>query len=90
MMDTLSVLAQRAGENDDWWGHMHGWSGGWMWLWGTLMMLSWWRSSPLSCGSSAARVTTPDRAVPERSSTSAYARRELTTAEFCDRLEELR
>lgn len=41
MMDTLSVLAQRAGDNDGWWGHMDGWGGGWMWLSGTLMMLSW-------------------------------------------------
>lgn len=25
-----------------WWGdHMSGWGGGWMWLWGTLMMLAW-------------------------------------------------
>lgn len=22
-------------------GHMDGWDGGWMWLWGTLMMLTW-------------------------------------------------
>lgn len=23
------------------WRHMNGWDGGWMWLWGTLMMLTW-------------------------------------------------
>jgi putative membrane protein len=29
------LLAQGSG-----W-HMRGWDGGWMWLWGTLMMLAW-------------------------------------------------
>jgi putative membrane protein len=31
-----SVVAQLAQAN-----HMRGWDGGWMWLWGTLMMLTW-------------------------------------------------
>ena len=30
------LFAQGAG-----WRHMNGWDGGWMWLWGTLMMLTW-------------------------------------------------
>jgi putative membrane protein len=30
------LIAQGAG-----WRHMNGWDGGWMWLWGTLMMLTW-------------------------------------------------
>jgi putative membrane protein len=30
------IVAQSRG-----WDHMSGWDGGWMWLWGTLMMLSW-------------------------------------------------
>ena len=34
---TNTLLAQAGG----WWDHMSGWGGGWMWLWGTLMMLSW-------------------------------------------------
>jgi putative membrane protein len=90
MMDTLSVLAQRARDNDDWWGHMDGWGGGWMWLWGTLMMLSWvaiiaaavWFLSRSRDG------TRPSRAreiLDER-----YARGELTTEEYRERLEELR
>jgi putative membrane protein len=36
MATALGVLAQASG-----WDHMRGWGGGWMWLWGTLMMLSW-------------------------------------------------
>jgi putative membrane protein len=34
-MGALAVLAQAR------WDHMRGWDGGWMWLWGTLMMLTW-------------------------------------------------
>lgn len=34
-MTTLGLLAQSCGRG------MHGWDGGWMWLWGTLMMLTW-------------------------------------------------
>lgn len=36
MTYVLAVLAQQR------WDHpMHGWGGGWVWLWGTLMMLTW-------------------------------------------------
>jgi putative membrane protein len=30
------IVAQSMGRD-----HMAGWGGGWMWLWGTLMVLSW-------------------------------------------------
>lgn len=36
MIGTLALLA-----NDGRWGHMDGWNGGWMWLWGTVMLLTW-------------------------------------------------
>jgi putative membrane protein len=36
MTETLAGLAQGGR-----WDHMQGWDGGWMWLWGTLMMLTW-------------------------------------------------
>jgi putative membrane protein len=35
MTTTIGIIAQSCG-----WG-MHGWDGGWMWLWGSLMMLTW-------------------------------------------------
>lgn len=38
MAYSLAVLMQGG---DGWYDHMDGWGGGWMWLWGTLMMLSW-------------------------------------------------
>lgn len=34
-------LAALLANDDEWFDHMHGWDGGWMWLWGTLMMLTW-------------------------------------------------
>lgn len=37
MAMTSAILMQ----GDGWYDHMNGWGGGWMWLWGTLMMLSW-------------------------------------------------
>lgn len=36
MNTSLDLLAQARG-----WDHMSGWGGGWMWLWGSLMMLTW-------------------------------------------------
>lgn len=89
-MNTLSVLARRAGDNDDWWGHMDGWGGGWMWLWGTLMMLSWVAiiAAAVWVVSRSRDGTRPNRAreiLDER-----YARGELTTEEYRERLEQLR
>ena len=89
MLDTVSMLAQRAGDNDGW-GHMDGWGGGWMWLWGTLMMLSWvaiiaaavWLFSRSRDGSQPSRAR---EILDER-----YARGELTSEEYRERLEQLR
>lgn len=36
MVGALALLAQ-----DGRWDHMDGWDSGWMWMWGTLMMLTW-------------------------------------------------
>ncbi len=89
-MITLSLLAQRAGDNDGRWGHMDGWGGGWMWLWGTLMMLSWvaiiaaavWA---LSRSRDGARTSRAREILDER-----YASGELTSEEYRERLEHLR
>ncbi|MGC1513049.1 MAG: hypothetical protein WA797_09065 [Acidimicrobiales bacterium] len=35
-----TILGRLLADTDGW-GHMDGWGGGWMWLWGTLMMFSW-------------------------------------------------
>ncbi|MDZ7674792.1 MAG: SHOCT domain-containing protein [Acidimicrobiales bacterium] len=79
-----------AGRSDDgWFHHMDGWDGGWMWFWGTLMMLSWvviiagamWllMRSRADSGSSRARDILEER----------YARGELTTEEYRERLDNL-
>jgi putative membrane protein len=79
----------------DRWGHMGGWDGGWMWLWGIAMMLLFvvlivWvvRSTTAGHGSQQPTRDPADRAreiLAER-----YARGELTTEEYRERLEHLR
>src|SRR3546814_12557067 len=89
-MITLSLLAQRAGDNDGRWGHMDGCGGGWMWLWGTLMNLSW-------VGIIAAAVWAVSRSRdgtrPSRQRANhdeRYANGELTTAACTKRIGQLR
>ncbi|HEX6236879.1 MAG TPA: SHOCT domain-containing protein [Acidimicrobiales bacterium] len=91
-MNTASTIAATLVQNDDgWWDHMSGTGGGWMWLWGTLMMLTWvaviaaavWfvgRSLTSGRSSSGAREILDER----------YARGELTTEEYRERLDQLR
>ena len=90
-MLTFTVLAQRAGDSDGW-GHMDGWGGGWMWLWGTLMMFSWvaiiaaaiWLLSR-SRDTTGSRPSRAKEILEER-----YASGELSTDEYRERLEHLR
>lgn len=73
-------------------GHMDGWGGGWMWLWGLLMMVGvvlavvWLvrsvaRNQPLrsDAGTDRARAILAER----------YARGELTTEEYQERIDHL-
>lgn len=42
LLISTQVLADNGGRGDmDGWGHMGSWGGGWMWLWGSLMVLFW-------------------------------------------------
>lgn len=92
MLSTHSVLAQA---NQDGWGHMDGWGGGWMWLWGVAMMVLFvvaivWlvRASSGGIGRSGGSPRDPvERAreiLAER-----YAQGELTTEEYRERMSEL-
>ena len=91
-MTTFATIAQQLADADGW-GHMDGWGGGWMWLWGTLMMFSWvaiiaaaiWlvgrnRDTAGPRPSSRARDILEER----------YASGELTTEEYSERLDHLR
>ncbi len=81
--------------NDDRWDHMDGWGGGWMWLWGIAMMalfvvlIVWLVRASTGNGAPSAPPKDPtDRAreiLAER-----YARGELTTEEYRERVEQLR
>lgn len=73
-------------------GHMDGWGGGWMWVWGTLMMVLTllalvWLVRTVSGRNGAAPPNHLDQArtiLAER-----YARGELTTEEYRERLDHL-
>jgi len=73
-------------------GHMDGWGGGWMWLWGALMMVIVaiaivWLVRAAASGTRGHAPSGSDRAraiLAER-----YARGELTTEEYRERLDHL-
>jgi putative membrane protein len=72
--------------------HMDGWDGGWMWLWGTLMMLTWVAivavAAWLVLRARDGGRTTPGTArqiLDER-----YARGDISTEEYRERLDQLR
>jgi putative membrane protein len=73
-------------------GHMNGWGGGWMWLWGALMMVIVavaivWLVRATASGSRGSASSSSDHArsiLAER-----YARGELTTEEYRERLDHL-
>ena len=85
-----SIATLFAQTDDGWSGHMRGWGGGWMWLWGTLMMLTWVAVIAAAVWLVARSLGDgrPSRAreiLDER-----YARGELTTDEYRERLDALR
>lgn len=73
--------------------HMTGWGGGWMWLWGTLVVLSciaivvgaiWLISRGRDANPTGATTSRAHDILDER-----YARGELTTEEYRERVEQL-
>jgi len=89
-MSTFTTLAQVTADTDGW-GHMNGWGGGWMWLWGSLMMLSWVAIIAAAVWflgakreSTGSRTSRAREILEER-----YARGELTTEEYRERLDHL-
>ena len=90
----MSGLATVLADTNDW-GHMNGWGGGWMWLWGVAMMvlfvvvIAWFVRS--ADGTVASRQNQPrDPATRAREILAErYASGELTTEEFRERASEL-
>lgn len=92
MNDILASVLLLA-DDDHGWGHMFDWDGGWMWLWGLLMMTFWavvigvvvWL---VVRETGSRRSSSHDRAreiLAER-----YARGELDTEDYRERMEGLR
>ena len=88
----MHTLAQVFADNDGF-SHMGGWGGGWMWLWGTLMMFSWvviiagafWLFTRGRDQASGGGTTRARDILDER-----YAQGELTTDEYRERVDHLR
>ena len=87
----MHALAQVLADNHGW-GHMGGQGGGWMWLWGTLMMFFWvaviaavWLFARNRDRASGGGTTRARDILDER-----YARGELTTEDYRERLDHLR
>lgn len=91
----LNVVGITAAAGTDGWGHMDGWGGGWMWLWGVAMMalfvvLSVWLIR--STSGSGAGSTSPQYGPREQAReilAERYAKGELTTDEYRERVKEL-
>lgn len=77
-------------EDDGWWGHMSGWGGGWMWLWGTITMLTWVAVIAAAVWLVARALGQGDRGRARQLLDERYARGELTTDEYRERVEALR
>ena len=85
-MNTLVLIAQEFA-ND---GHMDGWGGGWMWLWGSLMMLTW---VAVIAGAVWLVVRSTGQRRPDRAREilgERYARGDLDIDEYHEKLEQLR
>ena len=82
-----------AGASDDCWGHMDGWAGGWMWLWGLAMMalflaLAVWLVRATTGGTPTPTPKEPTGRAREILA-ERYARGELTAEEYRERVEHL-
>lgn len=86
-MSLVMILGQA---DDRYWGHMDGWGGGWMWVWGSVMLalmaaLIVWMVRATAGGVSKRDVNERAREIlGER-----YARGELTVDEYRERIDEL-
>lgn len=81
--------------DDDRWGHMDGWGGGWMWLWGIAMMalfvvlIVWLVRATTENGAPSSSPKDPTDGAREILA-ERYARGELTTDEYRERADQLR
>lgn len=77
--------------DDDGWGHMGDWGGGWMWLWGTLMMIGFAILVVWLVRASTGSAGPPRREPAERAReilAERYAKGELSTEEYRERISE--
>ncbi len=92
-MSKFDIAAVTA--TDDQWGHMNGWGGGWMWLWGIAMMavfvvLIVWLIRSTTGGAAQAPPPTASTDRAREILSERYARGEVSTEEYRERVEQLR
>lgn len=86
----MTLRAVEVLANDHGWGHMGGWGGGWMWLWGVAMFVVFVVLVVVLVRSIAGQPERTDPADRARAILSErYARGELSTEEYRERLNEL-
>lgn len=90
------MLATEILSQTDGWGHMNGWGGGWMWLWGVAMMTLFVVSFVWfvrDVGNDSTTVSGPVRHDPDDRAREIlgerFARGELTPEEYRERVKEL-
>jgi putative membrane protein len=87
----LADVTQRS--DDQYWGHMDGWGGGWMWLWGIAMMVLFAVLIVWAMRATDHRAGLPQRDPADRAKkilAERYASGELSTDEYRERVGELR
>ena len=87
----MFVLQALVADTD--WGHMDGWGGGWMWLWGTLMMLGFVAVVALVVWAvvrSTGQQPPPADDTARQILDERYARGELNTDEYRERVDALK
>ncbi len=87
----MTAIAGLFAQSDNNWEHMNGWGGGWMWLWGVAMMalfvvlLVWL----VRAGEGRTPGTSDAAARGRQILAERYAKGELTTEEYRERISEL-
>jgi putative membrane protein len=92
-MTASYVLAALVAFGDDRWRHGWGPGSGWGWLWGSIVLLGWVALIATVVWFVARSARSPERSSVERARevlAERYARGELTTEEYRERLEQLR
>jgi putative membrane protein len=89
MMSSTPALGFVGARDGDWWGHMSGSPGGWMWVWGFVMVLTWVAAFGVIVWLIARSLGRPTSSRAREILDERFARGELTAEEYRDRIDTL-